>query len=107
MKYLVMGTEGPGYFSPEEEVEVLESVVIPAFDELKDLEDEGTIVGGLPVGDRALVFVAEADSHDDLDRMLRSLPIWGVLEWEVIPLQDFEARARQERGILKNLKAES
>lgn len=106
MKYLVMGTEGPGYFSPDEEVDVLESVVIPAFDELKELEDEGTIVGGIPVGDRAFVFVAEAESHDDLDRMLRSLPMWGVLEWEVTPLQDFEARARQERGILKSLKTE-
>jgi muconolactone delta-isomerase len=105
MKYLVIGSEGPGFCSDEEAVDVLESVVIPAFEELKELEDEGTIVGGLPVGDRGFVFVADAESHDDLDRMLRSLPIWGVLEWEVTPLQDFGARADQERTILKNLKA--
>ena len=105
MKYLVIGSEGPGFCSDEEAADVLESVVIPAFEELKELEDEGTIVGGLPVGDRGFVFVADAESHDDLDRMLRSLPIWGVLEWEVTPLQDFAARAQQERTILKSLKA--
>ncbi len=106
MKYLVIGSEGPGFCSDEEAVDVLESVIIPAFDELLDLEHEGVIVGGLPVGDRGFIFIADAESHDDLDRMLRSLPIWGVLEWEITPLQDFDARARQERAILKSLKAE-
>ena len=49
----------------------------------------------------------EADSHDDVDRTLRSLPIWSALEWEVTPLQDFEARAHLEREILKDLKKNS
>ncbi|MEQ9619011.1 MAG: muconolactone Delta-isomerase family protein [Deltaproteobacteria bacterium] len=107
MKYLVMGTEGPGFYSPEEAMDVLENVVIPTFDELKELEDEGTIVGGVPVGERSFVFIAEAESNDDLDRILRALPAWGVLEWEVTPVQDLEARASIERQILKDLKTGS
>lgn len=104
MKYLVIGNEGPGVFSSEEAIEMLENIVLPAFEELEELESEGALVGGVPVGERAFVFIVEADSHDDVDRTLRSLPIWNALEWEVTPLQDFESRAQQEREILKELK---
>jgi len=107
MKYLVIGNEGPGFFSSEEAIEMLENIVLPAFDELEELEGEGSIVGGVPVGERAFAFIVEADSHDDVDRTLRSLPIWSALEWEVTPLQDFESRAQQEREILKDLKKKS
>jgi len=107
MKYLVTGNEGPGFFSSEEAVEILENVVLPAFEELEELESEGALVGGVPVGERSFVFIVEADSHDDVDRTLRSLPTWGAMEWEVVPLQDFESRAKQEREILKNLKQKS
>ena len=104
MKYLVQGSEGPGFYSPDDTMELLEKMVIPSLEELMDHEEEGAIVGGLPVGDRAFLFVVEAESNDDLDRMLRSLPIWGLLEWEVTPLQDFEARLEQEKTILGELK---
>lgn len=107
MKYLVTGSEGPGFFSSDEAIDMLQNIVIPAFDELEALESEGALVGGVPVGERAFVFIVEADSHDDVDRTLRSLPIWGVLEWEVTPLQDFESRAFQEREILKELQKKS
>jgi hypothetical protein len=90
MKYLVMGTEA-GYFRPRRSGRVL-SVVIPA-DELRILRT-GDVVGGLPVGDRAFVFVAEADSR-------RSRPDAAVAAnmgraGVEVPLQDFEARARRK-----------
>ena len=107
MKYLVMGTEGPGFFSADEAIEILENVVLPAFSELEELESDGAIVGGVPIGERSLVFIIEADSHDDVDRTLRSFPMWGAMEWEVTPLQDFESRSAQEREILKDLKKKS
>ncbi len=105
MKYLVMGTEGPGFFSPEEEAQVLEDVVLPTFKFLIDMEEEGRVVGGLPVGDRAFVFIIEAESNDDVDRLIRSMPMWGALEWEVTPLQDFTNRADAEREVLTKLNA--
>jgi muconolactone delta-isomerase len=105
MRYLVSGSEGPGFASPEEAVEILEEVVLPTFDALGKLEAQKKIVaGGLPVGDRAFVFIAEAASNEELDRLLRSLPAWGVLEWHVTPLQSFAGRAAQERDLVKQFK---
>jgi len=105
MRYLVSGSEGPGFASPEEAVEILEEVVLPTFDALRKLEAQKKIVaGGLPVGDRAFVFIAEAASNEELDRLLRSLPAWGVLEWHVTPLQSFAGRAAQERDLVKQFK---
>ena len=108
MKYLVVGAEGPGFASPEETVEVLEKGILPTFDALMQLEeDEKILAGGLPIGDRALVFIAEAASNEELDRMLRSIPAWGVLKWEVSALQTFAGRAEQEREIVEELKGAS
>jgi len=105
MKYLVSGSEGPGFATPEEAIEILEEVVLPTFDALMKLEARKKIVaGGLPVGDRAFVFIAEAASNEELDRLLRSLPAWGVLEWRVTPLQSFAGRAAQERDLVKQFK---
>jgi len=105
MQYLVSGSEGPGWHSPEEAVEVLEKGVLPTFDALMKLEEDNKIVaGGLPVGDRAVVFIAEAASNEELDRMLRKIPAWGVMKWEVRALQPFAGRAAQEREIVEELK---
>ncbi|MBI2903342.1 MAG: hypothetical protein HYY12_07125 [Candidatus Methylomirabilis oxyfera] len=105
MKYLVSGSEGPGFATPEEAVDILEEVVLPTFDALMKLEARKKIAaGGLPVGDRAFVFIAEAASNEELDRLLRSLPAWGVLDWHVTPLQSFAGRAAQERDVVKRSK---
>jgi hypothetical protein len=56
MKYLVIGSGGPGFTSPEEAVEVLEEGILPTFDALMKLEEDDKILaGGLPIGDRAFV----------------------------------------------------
>ncbi|MEM7008976.1 MAG: muconolactone Delta-isomerase family protein [Thermodesulfobacteriota bacterium] len=107
MKYLVTANESGGFYSSDEVAQILEQMVIPAFDELEELESDGALVGGVPVGERAFVFIVEAESHDDVDRTLRSLPLWGVMDWEVTPLQDFESRASHEREILKELNKRS
>jgi muconolactone delta-isomerase len=105
MKYLVIGSEGPGFSSPEEAAQVLETLVLPSFAALLALESKGKILaGGLPVGERTFVFIVDAPSHEELDRLLRDLPMWGTLEWDVTPLQTFRARAAQERGALKQIK---
>lgn len=105
MKYLVVGSGGPGFASPGEAAMVLDEIVIPNFDRLIALEKKKKILaGGLPVGDRSFVFIAEASSNEELDQMLRELPMWGTLDWEVTPLQTFSGRADQERSNLKKLK---
>jgi hypothetical protein len=105
MKYLVIGSEGPGFASPEESVELLEKGVFPTFDALLKLETEKKILaGGLPVADRALVFILEASSNDEADQILRDIPAWGVLKWKVTPLQSFAGRANYERSLVEEIK---
>jgi len=105
MRYLVIASGGPGFASKEEAVEVLESIILPSFAELIRLEKENKIIaGGLPVGDRSFVFILEAKSNDELDRMLRKIPMWGTIDWDVTALQTFSGRAEQERHAVKELK---
>lgn len=104
MKYLVSGTGGPASASPAKMDAFLKSVVLPTFDQLIKLEKEGKITGGVPAGDRAIVFIVEASSNDEVDRLLRSLPIWGVLKWKVVPLQTFEGRAAIESKMVESTK---
>ena len=105
MKYLVVGAEGPGFGSPEEALAVLERAILPGFEVLIGLEKETKIVaGGLPVGEREFIFIVEAASNEELDLLLRGMPMWGSLKWKVMPLQSFESRAAYERQAVKQLK---
>jgi hypothetical protein len=104
MQYLVSASDGPGFASPEETLEALENMVLPLFVALMRLEAERKIVaGGVPLGDRALVFIVEAASHDEVDRLLRGLPMWGVFKWDVMALETFAGRAEQEREFVQRL----
>ena len=106
MKYLVMASMGPGFANPEEEVKILEKLVLPSFELLIALEEKKILAGGLPVGERAFVFIVDASSHEEVDQMLRMIPLWGSLDWEVTPLQSFAGRAAQEKNIVKKLKGQ-
>ena len=106
--FLVTTSEGPGFAAPEEVVEVLEKGILPTFDMLMELKAKKKIVaGGLPVGSRKFYLIVEAGSHDEIDRMLRDIPAWGVFSWKVTPLQSLEGRAEMERQILKSLKSKN
>jgi hypothetical protein len=59
-------------------VDILESIILPSFKQIVELEKRKKIVaGGLPVGDRSFVSIAEAKSNDELDQLLRKLPMRG------------------------------
>lgn len=105
MRYLVIASEGPGFSSPEEAIQVLEKGVLPTFDALIKLEADNKIsAGGLPVGERKFVIILEASSNEEADQILRDIPAWGVFKWRVTPLQSFRGRAEQERSVLSDLK---
>jgi hypothetical protein len=104
MHYLVSASEGHGFVSPEETLKALEDLVLPLFESLMRLEAEKKILaGGVPLGDRAVVFIVDAASHDEVDRMLRSIPMWGLFKWDVIALETFAGRAAQEREFVQRL----
>ena len=50
------------------------------------------------------MFIIEAPSNEELDQLLRSLPMWASLQWEVTPLQTFANRADYERNAVNELK---
>jgi Muconolactone delta-isomerase len=78
----------------------------PIFEYVIRLKTEGKILaGGVPVGDRAFVFIIEAPSNDEADRIVRDMPAWGLLEWKVTPLQSVEARAEMERKVVQALRS--
>ncbi len=105
MRYLVVGSAGPGFATEEETLAVLNNIILPSFNALIELERKNKIrAGGLPVGDRSFVFIVEAKSNDEVDQMVRRLPMWGTLDWEVTPLQTFSARAKQERQVVREIK---
>jgi hypothetical protein len=79
MKYFVRASGGLGFASPGDALKILESIVLPGFDALMKLEGEKKILGGgLPVVERALVFIMEASSNEELDEALRKIPMWGA-----------------------------
>ena len=106
MQYLVEGGCGPLPPSPEQAIALLEGTVIPHFEYMIRLKAEGKILaGGIPIGDRAFVFIIEAASNDEADRIVRDMPAWGLLEWKVTALQSVEARAEMERKVVQTLRS--
>jgi hypothetical protein len=106
MKYLVSAKKGPGFAGSEEMINVLEKLILPTFEALMKLEKENIIIaGGLPVGERAFVFIMEASSNEEADKLLRSIPAWGLLEWDVVPLQTIKGRSEIEVEAVRQLKA--
>lgn len=106
--FLVSTNEGPGFTEQKEVIQVLEKGIIPTFNYLIDLKGKKKIVAsGLPVGSRTFYFIVEANSHHEVDNMLRDIPAWGVFSWNVIPLQSIEERAAIEKEILKSLKSKN
>jgi hypothetical protein len=106
MKYLVIGEAvdaGP-MLQPGQVTAMIEQAIIPSLDMLAKWEADKKIVGGLYVGDRKGVFILEAESNDEVDKMLESLPFWGLLKWNVSALQSFESRSTLEKTIVEKMK---
>lgn len=106
MQYLVTASGGPSFHDREEALGLLQNLVLPGLHAIMDLQANGTIVaGGIPVGQRAGIFIFEAADNAALDEVLRELPLWPLLEWEVIPLEAVAARVAHEDKVVAALKA--
>ena len=71
----------------------------PTLEALAGLESEGKIRGGIAAGARGGAFVLDAESNEEVDRILMGLPGWDVWEVEVTPLLGFETRREHERRL--------
>jgi hypothetical protein len=105
--YMISGTFiDPGPMMPPEKLApMLEKVVLPSLEMIAQWEKEGRILGGgLPLGDRAGVYIMKAASNTEVDILLQSLPFWGFLKWEVTPLVSYKERIAQTRKNLEKMK---
>ena len=65
--------------------------ILPSLDALKDLQSKGKVIaGGHPVGQRYMVLVMEAESEDEVRKLLGELPLSELGDMQVIELKSFE-----------------
>ena len=106
IRYLVTGAfvEPGALLTPQQLAPLLERVITPSLDMLAKWDGDKKIMGGIPAGARAVAFVIEAASNDELAAQLQSLPFWGVIKWKVTPLESFSRRAAADRTMAERLK---
>jgi len=94
--------------TPQEGADLIERFILPTLELCKKLEEQKKIVAGGPVsGAIALVLLVNADSAQELDDLLTSLPLWSRMETEVLPLSTFDVRAQALRPRLDQLKGQA
>ena len=107
MKYLVQmklaNSSRPA--TPQEGIAFIEQVILPTLERCKKLEAEGRIIsGGVVSGSIALSLLVSAESAQEVDDLLTSLPVWPRMETTVTPLNTFDGRAQAVRARLDELK---
>lgn len=86
----------------------IKGIILPTLALAEQYAAEGKIVAGGPVVGRvALRFIVQADSPQDVDRIIESLPLWRVAETRVIPLTTFGDRRANVQILLERLAADS
>jgi len=84
----------------------IEQFILPTLETCEKLESAGKILVGGPVsGAVALALIVSADSSQELDQLIASLPIWPRMETVVTPLTSFEGRKSAVRPRLEQLRA--
>ncbi|MDA8170885.1 MAG: hypothetical protein M0Z48_03550 [Nitrospiraceae bacterium] len=109
MQYLVQlrlsSSDRP--MTPEDGVAFIEQFIFPTLELCKKLQEEKKIAAGGPVsGAVALALIVNAESAQELDDLITSLPVWPRMETEVTPLTTFDARKQSLTARLEALKAQ-
>ncbi|SRR6266568_4634880 len=90
--------------SPEAGRAFIEQIILPTLARAEQLiADKKIVAGGPIVGRISLRFLAEAESLQEVDRILSSLPIWPLAECRVTPLVAFSDRRGSVQNLLQNL----
>ena len=106
-QYAVTGeyVETGALMPPEAVAQMVENAIIPGHEYFAELEASGKLLaGGIIAGERAGVFILEADSHAEANELLARCPYWGLVKWNVKPLQPPAERAAAERKRLEEMK---
>lgn len=106
LKFLVIGksVDFSSLQNPADFGMYLENIVLPSFEILKKWEENQKVPVGLFAGQRAGVLIIEAQTAEELGKMLQSLPFWGQNTWEVIPLQSVQSGIEDVKRQIENVK---
>ena len=88
---------------PERLAHVVEHMVTPSLEQLVQWEQEGRIYGGGYTAARGGVFIMEADSSQEVDQLVTSLPHWGLVKVDVKPLISTSAMLERARAMSQRL----
>jgi muconolactone delta-isomerase len=88
MRFLVTidGSDVGANMPPERLAQLQDQMIIPGIEKLTQWEQEGRIHGGGYTGARGAVFMVDADSSEEVDQLVTSLPHWGLVKVDVKPL---------------------
>jgi muconolactone delta-isomerase len=111
MQYLVdmkLAAYGRPTGGPQDGISFIEQYILPSLELCAKLEGEKRILSGGPAnGAIRLVMIVSAESAQELDEIIASLPIWPQMETTVTPLTSFSGRMATLRPRLERLKAKS
>ena len=83
---------------PERLGQVMDQMIIPGIEKLAQWEQEGRIHGGGYTAARGGVFIIDAESSEEVDQLVTSLPHWGFLKVDVKPLISTTALLERARA---------
>ena len=88
---------------PERLGQVVEQMVVPSIEQLSQWEQEGKVHGGGYTAARGGVFIMDADSSEEVDQLVTSLPYWGLVKVEVKPLISTSSMLERARAMGQRL----
>ncbi|MGA2515343.1 MAG: hypothetical protein ABSG44_02195 [Thermodesulfobacteriota bacterium] len=90
--------------TPEAGRAFIEQIILPTIARAEQLIAEKKILSGGPAAGRiSLRLMIEADSLEDVDQIISSLPLWTVAETRVTPLIAFTDRRKHVQMLLERL----
>jgi muconolactone delta-isomerase len=102
------GVKSGATLTPEAGRAFIEQVIFPTLARGQQLVAETKILaGGAVVGRIALRFIVEADSSEEVDRLISSFPLWPVADTRVTPLITFAERRNHVQALLEHLARQS
>ncbi len=105
MMYLVSAEFIENSVTPEAFPQVWESVIRPSLETLAKMADEKKLTGGVLAGQRAGAFIIDAQSNEEVGTVLGNLPFWGLIKWNVTPLQSMRSAIERDRKAVEAAKA--
>ena len=85
----------------------MEQMVVPSIEQLDQWEQEGRIHGGGYTAARGSVYIMDADSSEEVEQLLTSLPHWGLVKVDVKPLISTGSMLERARAMGQRLQEQA